>query len=624
VGSGSSNITRSDQASYLPSGQRTGNWPILELIDCGGNLTWHYRCEDQLGTLRGMTDAAGIRVAEVDTSTLEPKQCFGSSTFASRTGEVYHKHSLWRGSASPNPRSRRELFDGRASHIDSANWEPLSQVTHILLVPGVFFPEEVLGAVLRATNSESAATAVVTVQAATGIEFDDPNGAVADIVSNDDGQFLIFDNRMAGYTGYPTTGGTWTGVETETLPDLSMRTILHCGGEDFREFTVGWQVQIDAAVPVYLDIVEVDGELLYVAGDVSALVTANETEFCIIHPVGVNPQNGATQTNPCQPESRYLWGGGYYLPPVAGFEMDHEGNYGIHGQQPGKNKSGQHYMWNRIYDIAMGRWTSPDPAVSPWENLFEYSRGNPNRSNDPSGLSGGFGHKGPNGEWVIDIPAWDAFGPQPGSEAMIEFWRGLMFEYAKKGNLEAWGFARERMAAEQQEKLRRARVKMERRQRESDARLDELIKRATTPPPATDTPEKDTDTPYRGFVARMTGVPVFLPSNASQCDDYPDGYTYMGANAKCFCKCAGDTPWAMRVRSCLYVLWAVEGWNAHDAHVACYLQADAMFPYQRPDCTLAYCFAKCAIVKSHKDFYEDCKDDGYYPGVAPYPSGPME
>jgi RHS repeat-associated protein len=144
--------------------------------------------------------------------------------------------------------------------------------------------------------------------------------------------------------------------------------------------------QIDAAVPVYLDIVGVDGELLIVSGDVSALVTAEETEFCIIHPVGVNPQNGATQTNPCQPESRYLWGGGYYLPPIVGFEMDHEGVYGIHGAQPGQNKSGQHYMWNRRYDIHMGRWTSPDPAMTPWGNLADFINGNPLTLSDPSGL----------------------------------------------------------------------------------------------------------------------------------------------------------------------------------------------------------------------------------------------
>jgi RHS repeat-associated protein len=179
-----------------------------------------------------------------------------------------------------------------------------------------------------------------------------------------------------------------------------IRTILHCGGEDFREFMVGWVRkanvperstaslgnQIDAAVPVYLDIVGVDGELLIVSGDVSALVTAEETEFCIIHPVGVNPQNGATQTNPCQPESRYLWGGGYYLPPIVGFEMDHEGVFGIHGQQPGQNKSGQHYMWNRRYDIHMGRWTSPDPVQSPEWNLNLYCHSDPLRRLDPTGL----------------------------------------------------------------------------------------------------------------------------------------------------------------------------------------------------------------------------------------------
>ncbi len=42
--------------------------------------------------------------------------------------------------------------------------------------------------------------------------------------------------------------------------------------------------------------------------------------------------------------------------------------------------------YNRIYDINTGRWTSPDPAASPWSNLQDYVGGNPISRSDPSGL----------------------------------------------------------------------------------------------------------------------------------------------------------------------------------------------------------------------------------------------
>jgi len=45
---------------------------------------------------------------------------------------------------------------------------------------------------------------------------------------------------------------------------------------------------------------------------------------------------------------------------------------------------GQYYCWNRTYDTLTGRWTTPDPAATPWANLSDYF--GPTSSNDPSGL----------------------------------------------------------------------------------------------------------------------------------------------------------------------------------------------------------------------------------------------
>ncbi len=44
-------------------------------------------------------------------------------------------------------------------------------------------------------------------------------------------------------------------------------------------------------------------------------------------------------------------------------------------------------LYNRIYDINTGRWTTPDPAASPYWNLQDYVGGNPISRSDPSGLS---------------------------------------------------------------------------------------------------------------------------------------------------------------------------------------------------------------------------------------------
>ncbi len=70
---------------------------------------------------------------------------------------------------------------------------------------------------------------------------------------------------------------------------------------------VGWAVQIDAKLSVYRTITAASGNTITVDGDLTGLVTVDETEFCIIHPSGVDPENGATQTDPCVPERALLF-----------------------------------------------------------------------------------------------------------------------------------------------------------------------------------------------------------------------------------------------------------------------------------------------------------------------------
>ena len=84
-----------------------------------------------------------------------------------------------------------------------------------------------------------------------------------------------------------------------------------------------------------------------------------------------------------------------------------------------------------------------------------------------------------------------------------------------------------------------------------------------------------------------------LPPDSPQCDDYGCDEDYSGANARCFCKCAGDSPWSNYVRGCLRKLYN-QGVPPHEAHKRCYKSADDQdFPGGRPWLTLLWCRIVC-------------------------------
>ncbi len=85
--------------------------------------------------------------------------------------------------------------------------------------------------------------------------------------------------------------------------------------------------------------------------------------------------------------------------------------------------------------------------------------------------------------------------------------------------------------------------------------------------------------------------PPSLPSSSKECCKYKSSDEYANTSAKCFCKCAGDSPWSNYVRGCLRRLYD-EGVAPHTAHMLCYDAADAK-GYDRPESDLAYCLAKC-------------------------------
>ena len=81
-----------------------------------------------------------------------------------------------------------------------------------------------------------------------------------------------------------------------------------------------------------------------------------------------------------------------------------------------------------------------------------------------------------------------------------------------------------------------------------------------------------------------------LPSNSPQCDNYGNE-TYLWVSMKCFCQCAGDSPWAQQVRGCLACEYG-NGTNRYVAHETCYNAAGwAGAPWG----VLFGCSAKCFV-----------------------------
>jgi len=84
-----------------------------------------------------------------------------------------------------------------------------------------------------------------------------------------------------------------------------------------------------------------------------------------------------------------------------------------------------------------------------------------------------------------------------------------------------------------------------------------------------------------------------LKSNSPLCGYYSvDRYFYLGAEAGCFCRCAGNSAWSNFVRACLICKYrgGADGW---DAHWTCYQLADELTQGRRPNGTLVACYLNC-------------------------------
>jgi hypothetical protein len=93
--------------------------------------------------------------------------------------------------------------------------------------------------------------------------------------------------------------------------------------------------------------------------------------FRVVPPYGADVRAG----DEAGPETQYprnnLWAGMRWMPPEIPAAPDSPGTY---------------HAWHRVYDARTGRWTSPDPAATPWWNLQDYVGGQPLTATDPTGL----------------------------------------------------------------------------------------------------------------------------------------------------------------------------------------------------------------------------------------------
>ena len=82
-----------------------------------------------------------------------------------------------------------------------------------------------------------------------------------------------------------------------------------------------------------------------------------------------------------------------------------------------------------------------------------------------------------------------------------------------------------------------------------------------------------------------------LKASDCACDAYGnEKYPILGVSLKCFCKCAGDSPWSQAVRGCLACSHA-NGDDVTEAHLRCYYEASKK--YSSPKTTIAACYILC-------------------------------
>ncbi len=278
------------------------------------------------------------------------------------------------------------LIDGHPRNVSSVVHGGLSGITSVTMTSN--FANDPAEAVIRIARPGEASAAdrliymdVLSTSGSNTILVDDATQVFYGIVNGGE-RFTVL-----GFYNQ-TTAGTWydipvydSGSDTTTFYGEAWHLGLGTAMEE-----QGTTLLVpDVQKPVHLTILSItvntgaDNDEIVVRGRADDLASSGDRFFIQVPPRFVNdPNDGSGADAYAVPER----GGGLYL--YAGYRYEMRRSGGTLGS-PQAN-TGWYYCWNRMYDPQLGRFTSPDPAATPWNNLSEYANGNPVASSDASGL----------------------------------------------------------------------------------------------------------------------------------------------------------------------------------------------------------------------------------------------
>ncbi|MEZ5991868.1 MAG: RHS repeat-associated core domain-containing protein [Planctomycetota bacterium] len=191
--------------------------------------------------------------------------------------------------------------------------------------------------------------------------------------------------------GDATSAGGYTTLNVDPLASLSTEML-------------GWVVQLNVNQQIFAPITNVDliARTLTVAGEFEGNggtipnIAPEGSHFRIFAPPGTTTYgaNAGVVMDPYgggsvwvgAASSRCLYGGYRYEPSAAGVTQLSLSQLTVTQRQGGESFGGLYYTLHRHYDPVLMRFTSPDPAASPFFNLHAYVGNNPARFFDPDGL----------------------------------------------------------------------------------------------------------------------------------------------------------------------------------------------------------------------------------------------
>lgn len=234
-------------ANSLPGGALAGNgWCAVEYTPGALDCEWKFRHENQLGSLIGVTNLDGNRIAEID---------YGEY------GQTYPKHILWDGP------------------VDVANTQgAAATITRVYTYFGFGIPLDVVNGLVRCVhpgidNHVSFGT-VLDVDYDAGlmqsyVDVEDLEGRVLNAITEYGCDVTVLGNHgnlIPG--GEPMTSGHWDEVNYDPFSDTTTFTDFSA---TFPPQAANWWLQPDAARSTYLEIFSISASQVVVEGDATGL-----------------------------------------------------------------------------------------------------------------------------------------------------------------------------------------------------------------------------------------------------------------------------------------------------------------------------------------------------------------